>query len=154
MAIGAEGLVVIAMRPLKCLSLLIPTEMKMKIPLLITILFSSLILGCAGRDANPVMVQQYGDLKRTCDGLERDMVFIQGEIKRLIPETEKTGKNTALGVTGFFFIVPLFFMDLSDAEQIEVDAYRQRYNHLLIISEEKNCGIEAEPIPEFDESAD
>jgi hypothetical protein len=47
-------------------------------------------------------------------------------------------------------IVPLFFMDLSDAEQVEVNAYRKRYNHLLIIAGEKNCGIEAEPIPEID----
>jgi hypothetical protein len=77
------------------------------------------------------------------------MAFIQGEIQRLIPQTEKTGKNVALGVTGFFFIVPLFFMDLSQAEQIEVDAYRQRYNHLLIIAADKQCGTEGQPIPQF-----
>ena len=46
--------------------------------------------------------------------------------------------------------MPWFFMDLSDAEQIEVNAYRQRYNHLLIMAGEKNCGIKAEPIPELD----
>ena len=78
------------------------------------------------------------------------MAFIQGEIQRLIPETEKTGKNTALGVTGFFFLVPLFFMDLSQAEQVEVNAYRQRYNHLLIIAGDKQCGIKEVPIQEFD----
>ena len=43
-------------------------------------------------------------------------------------------------------------MDLSKAEQMEVDAYRQRYNRLLILSEEKGCGITAEPIPEFQTS--
>ena len=118
--------------------------------LLVTLLITSLIVGCAGRAANPVMVQQYGDDSRSCGGLEKEMFFIQDEIQRLIPETQKTGKNTALGVTGFFLIVPLFFMDLSDAEQIEVNAYRQRYNHLLIIAGEKNCGIKAEPIPELD----
>ncbi|MES2887575.1 MAG: hypothetical protein V4739_06125 [Pseudomonadota bacterium] len=105
--------------------------------------------GCAGRAANPVMIQQYGDDKKTCQGLEREMAFIQGEMQRLIPQTEKTGKNAALGVTGFFLIVPLFFIDLSKAEQIEVDAYRQRYNHLLIIAGDKQCGIQGEQIPEF-----
>ena len=120
--------------------------------LLVTLLITPLIVGCAGKTANPVMVQQYGDDSRSCDGLEKEMYFIQGEIQQLIPETQKAGKNTVLGITGIFLIVPLFFMDLSDAEQIEVNAYRQRYNHLLIIAGEKNCGIKAEPISEFDKS--
>ena len=106
-------------------------------------------VGCAGRAANPVMVQQYGDDKKSCQALEREMAFIQSEIQRLIPQTDKTGKNVALGVTGFFFIVPLFFMDLSEAEQMEVNAYRQRYNHLLIIAGDKQCGLDRTEIPEF-----
>ena len=116
---------------------------------LVWIVITTLVIGCAGRAANPVMIQQYGDDKKTCQALEREMAFIQGEIQRLIPQTEKTGKNVALGVTGFFLIVPLFFMDLSKAEQIEVDAYRQRYNHLLIIAGDRQCGIDAQPIQEF-----
>jgi len=40
-------------------------------------------------------------------------------------------------------------MDLSRAEQIEVDALRKRYNHLLIISNDKNCGLEKGEIPDF-----
>lgn len=113
------------------------------------LLTTTIIIGCAGRAANPVMIQQYGDDKKTCQALEREMGFIQGEMQRLVPQTEKTGKNVALGVTGFFFLVPLFFMDLSQAEQMEVDAYRQRYNHLLIIAGDKQCGVEGKPIPEF-----
>jgi hypothetical protein len=118
--------------------------------LLVTLLITPLIVGCAGKTANPVMVQQYGDDSRSYGGLEKEMHFIQGEIQHLIPETQKAGKNTVLGITGVFLIVPLFFMDLSDAEQIEVNAYRQRYNHLLIIAGEKDCGLKAEPISEFD----
>jgi hypothetical protein len=104
---------------------------------------------CAGRAANPVMVHQYGDEKKSCEALEREMAFIQGEIQRLLPQTEKTGKNVALGVTGFFFLVPLLFMDLSQAEQMEIDAYRQRYNHLLIIANDKKCGFDEKEIPDF-----
>ena len=77
------------------------------------------------------------------------MGFIEGEISRLIPQTEKTGKNVALGVAGWFFIVPWVFMDLSKAEQMEVDAYRQRYNHLMILVDEMNCGWEKDQIPDF-----
>ncbi len=100
-----------------------------------------MVIGCAGRTANPVMLHQYGDANKSCRALESELLFIQAEIARLVPKTQKTGKNVALGVTGWFFIVPLFFMDLSDAEQVEVNAYRQRYNHLVILAEEKNCGI-------------
>jgi hypothetical protein len=77
------------------------------------------------------------------------MAFMEGEIQRLVPQTDKTGKNVALGVTGFFFLVPLLFVDLSQAEQIEVDAYRQRYNHLLIIAGDKQCGLNKTQMPDF-----
>ena len=116
----------------------------------IIIILAFYLAGCAGRAANPIMIQQYGDDKKSCQALEREMSFIQGEIQRLIPKTEKTGKNNVLGVTGFFFIVPLFFMDLSESEQVEVNAFRQRYNHLIIIAGDKKCGTKKESIPEFE----
>lgn len=122
-------------------------DIKKGIAVIITV---TLLVGCAGRAANPVMVQQYGDDSKSCSRLENEMMFVEGEITRLVPQTEKTGKNVALGVTGFFFIVPLFFMDLSQAEQQEVNAFRQRYNHLLLIARDKSCGVEAEEIPAFD----
>jgi len=108
-----------------------------------------IISGCAGRAANPVMAQQYGDSNKSCKALETELVFIQQEIQRLVPETEKTGTNAALGVAGAIFLVPLLFMDLSQAEQIEINAFRQRYNHLMVIAEDKQCGVKGEKIPEF-----
>lgn len=99
------------------------------------------LTACAGRAANPVVVQQYGDANKSCEILEADMSFVNSEIARLLPETAKTGKNVALGVTGALFLVPLFFMDFSEAEQIEVDALRQRYHHLSLIAQEKKCSI-------------
>ncbi|MGE8519715.1 hypothetical protein MTR80_06180 [Alcaligenes aquatilis] len=113
----------------------------------ITIAVAAVLLaGCAGRAANPVMVQQYGDNAKSCQALELDMSYIESEVQRLVPDTEKTGKNVALGVTGAFFLVPLFFMDFSQAEQMEVNAYRQRYNHLAILAMEKGCETDRKPI--------
>lgn len=111
------------------------------------ILTITMLSACGGRAANPVMVQQYGDQKKSCRALETEMVGIQQEIARLQPEEDKTGKNVALGVTGFFFLVPLFFMDFSHAEEEEVNAYRQRYNNLASIAADKNCDIDTHPIP-------
>lgn len=107
---------------------------------------AAVLSACAGRAPNPVMVQQYGDNAKSCQALEMDMAFIESEVGRLIPDTEKTGKNVALGVTGAFFLVPLFFMDFSQAEQIEVNAYRQRYNYLAILAMEKGCESNRRPI--------
>ena len=108
------------------------------------------VVGCAGRAANPVMVNQYGDEGKSCKALEKEILFTEEEIKRLMPETDKTGKNVALGVAGAFLIVPWFFMDLSKAEQIEVDAFRRRHNRLIIIAEDKKCGLNRQQIPDFE----
>lgn len=109
--------------------------------------------GCAGRDAYPVAVRQYGDINRSCAALESEIIFIEEEIRRLIPKTYKTGKNVALGIAGAFVLVPWFFMDLSQAEQIEIGALRQRYNYLLGLVQEKNCSNSSRvPIPEISNS--
>jgi hypothetical protein len=109
----------------------------------------TLISACAGRPANPVMVYQHDDEAMSCDVLERELQLIENQILALMPKTDKANKNTTLGVTGIFLIVPLFFMDLSKAEQIEVNALTKRYNHLLEISMKKNCGLNRQVLPEF-----
>lgn len=122
-------------------------------PIICVVLSVALLLaGCGGRAANPVMINQYGDQTKSCAALELEMNQMQENIQRLMPKTDKTGKNVALGVTGFFLIVPLFFMDLSQAEQIEVDAFRQRYNTLAVIATDKGCA-KVELIPSFEEQA-
>lgn len=97
------------------------------------------VTGCAGRAANPITVNQYGDNGKSCKAIESEIRFIDSEVKKLIPSTEKTGKNVALGVAGAFFLVLWFFMGFSQAEQMEINALRQRYNHLSILAGEKNC---------------
>lgn len=50
----------------------------LKINKKLTVLVAAIILGgCAGRTANPVMVQQYGDNVKSCAALEHDMAFIE-----------------------------------------------------------------------------
>jgi hypothetical protein len=114
---------------------------------MLTLAVLSFLSACGGRAANPVMAQQYGDQSKSCEALKVEMIGIQQEIQRLVPETDKTGKNVALGVTGAIFIVPLLFMDLSHAEQEEVNAYRQRYNNLATIATDKGCKVNAASAP-------
>ncbi len=89
----------------------------------------------------PVMVAQYGDSQKSCDSLKFEMTNVQSEIQRLLPKRDKTGKNVALGVAGWFLLVPWFFMDFKNAEAQEYEAFRQRYNHLATIAIDKKCGV-------------
>ncbi len=59
----------------------------------------------------------------------------------LLPKKDKTGQNVALGVAGWFLLVPWFFMDFKNTEATEYEAYRQRYQHLTSIAIDKNCAV-------------
>lgn len=105
----------------------------------VTIITAVILNGCAGRAANPVLVDQVGDNQKSCETLQTEMASIQSQIQKLIPESDKTSKNVGLGVAGFFLIVPWFFMDLTDAEKAEINAYNMRYNKLTSIATQKKC---------------
>ncbi len=105
------------------------------------------LMACGGRTPSPVMVSQYGDHKKSCKVLEHEIVNIQHEIQLLLPKRDKTGKNVALGVAGWFLLVPWFFMDFKNAEATEYEAYRQRYQHLTAIAMDKDCDVAMQDYP-------
>ncbi len=109
---------------------------------------------CGGRQANPVMVSQYGDFEKSCKALEFEMTNAQAEIQRLLPKKDKTGQNVALGVAGWFLLVPWFFMDFKNAEAQEYEAYRQRYQHLASIAISKKCKVQPVEIPSIQQMKD
>ena len=105
-----------------------------------TVAALALVTGCAGKAANPVNSVKMGDSKMTCEEIYMEMAHIDKQVAKLVPESKKGTKNTVLGVTGFFLIVPLFFMDFSDAEKVEIQAYQNRYLELEKMGSRKNCG--------------
>jgi hypothetical protein len=121
----------------------------MKNVLVVTLILCLSAYGCAGRTPNPVQTYQYGDEKRSCNALRAEISNIESDIQRKLPDSDKTGTNVALGVAGAFLLVPWFFMDFSKADQVEIEALRRRYNHLVILSAEKSCGFDFKEIPEF-----
>ncbi len=102
-----------------------------------------MLVGCGGRSANPIASYQPGDEQRSCTGLQAEIASNEQEIIKLLPYEDATGKNVALGVTGFFLIVPLFFMDFKDAEELEIRAYRQRNQRLREIAYNNGCSLPA-----------
>ena len=120
----------------------------------VLLVFAILLPGCAGREANPIAIYMPGDENRSCVALHAEMANLQSDIQRILPKTNKGVSNTLWAAAGVLFIVPFFFMDLKDAEKIEFDAMRQRYNRLLVYAAEKNCdltGLQQERIPSVDE---
>ena len=114
----------------------------------IVLVFAVIFAGCAGRTANLVQIHQLGDEQKACHALQTEMVYTQSEIARLLPKSDKTGSNIALGATGIIFIIPLFFMDLKQGEKKEIAAYQQRYNYLFMLFQQKNCKLAtAENLP-------
>jgi hypothetical protein len=112
------------------------------------------LVGCAGRTAVPVAQHQYGDDKKPCDHLKVEIAELQGDITVKTKKAENTkGANVALGVTGMILFWPaLFFMDLSEADQIELEAMRKRHNALVRICVDQNCGYEYKELPPFQQA--
>jgi len=121
--------------------------------LMSSILFASTIFlaSCAGRDPRPIQISQVGDHEKSCSTLETEMEYIDKDILERFPDASKTGSNTGLGVAGAFLIVPWFFMDFSKADEIEVSALIERYNHLLITAQDKSCDTKRERLPTLQE---
>jgi len=109
--------------------------------LAIMLSFTIIVAGCAGQKANPVRAYKSTDEGMNCSEIKAEMSYVESQIASLIPETEKTGKNTVLGVTGWFLIVPWFFMDLSTSEQQEVKAFQARYMELDKQYAKRRCGL-------------
>ena len=68
----------------------------------------------------------------------------------MIPAVKKADKKrTLLMLSGGFLIVPWFFLDLSDADKIEANAQRARYNYLAGIAKKRNCRFKVPRLKKF-----
>ncbi len=112
-----------------------------KSPTVLAIAVLALLSACGGRSANPVAPYQPGDENRSCEGLQSEISRNEQEIAKLLPYESAAGKNTALGVSGFFFIVPLFFMDFKDAEGMEITALKRRNSTLREVAAKNQCDL-------------
>ena len=116
--------------------------------LIVIILF--LTQGCAGRAAHPVKIAQSGDVKKTCKALRKETKQIKRNIRKMIPAVKKADKKrTLLMVSGGLLIVPWFFLDMSDADKIEANAQRARYNYLVDIAGRRNCRFKVPKLKKF-----
>ena len=116
--------------------------------LIVVVLF--FVQGCAGRAAHPVQVAQSGDNKKTCKSLRKETKQVRQKIRRMIPAVKKADKKrTLLMLSGGLLIVPWFFLDLTDADKIEANALRARYNYLVDRGVKRNCRLKTPHMKKF-----
>lgn len=107
--------------------------------LIIYALIITTLTACAGRAPRPVDAMKVTDKEMSCEQIQNELLLANNEISRLSVDADKTAKNVALGVAGWFLIIPWFFMDLKNAEKQELEAYRQRLNNLNLLYMNKKC---------------
>lgn len=115
-----------------------------------------LLAGCAGRTASPVQIQRVNDQSLTPEAIQIEIDEIDQEITaKQKKQSEILGTNIILGITGFFVIVPWFFMNLKDAEGTEIEALKQREKWLLTLMQNKTSGATpaAQTQPSTDQNA-
>ena len=116
--------------------------------LIVVVLF--FVQGCAGRAAHPVQVTQSGDNKKTYKSLRKETKKIRQKVKKMIPAVKKADKKrTLLMLSGGLLIVPWFFLDLTDADKIEANAQRARYNYLVDRGIKRNCRLKIPQMKRF-----
>lgn len=100
-----------------------------------------LVTGCAGRAAYPVQITQPNDYRISCNQLESEMSRIRHEVQNKTGQKQSGDtKDTVLFVTGLVIFWPaLFFMDLKNADKVELRALQSRFNHLSNVYNGKNC---------------
>lgn len=99
-----------------------------------------LLSGCVHTTPMPVAISQPGDANMSCQSIVSEMEDMSNLVKDKDSELNgQVAKNSVLGVTGVFLVVPLFFMDTSDAKTVEGQAAKNRFKKLQQIYADKNC---------------
>jgi len=111
-----------------------------KIVLSSLIAMSLVNAGCVSSTANPVPLAQVGDETKSCDAITNEMQqMINKQLEAEGARNSQVGGNVALGVLGAFFIVPLFFMDTSNAHTVEEKAAQSRFDRLQQMAIDRKC---------------
>ena len=118
--------------------------------LLLIVMVLFLTQSCAGRAAQPVKVAQSGDNKKTCKSIRNETNQIRRNVRKMMPAIKKADKKrTLLMLSGGLLIIPWFFLDLTDADKIEANAQRARYNYLVDRGVKRNCRLKIPHLKKF-----
>lgn len=76
----------------------------------------------------------------SCQSIISEMENMTNKVKESDSDhTKQVATNSVLGVTGIFLLIPLFFIDTSDAHTVEGSAAKTRLQKLKQIYSDKGC---------------
>ena len=100
-----------------------------------------IFIGCGGTLANPVDRYQPRDGKKSCNALLAEISAVESTILQKNQRIKKRDTDNAIWfITGWFLIVPWFFIDSKGSFEIEKDALSERKTNLKIIYADK-CNL-------------
>jgi len=100
----------------------------------ISLILILLLAACAARQTTPVALSQPGDAALSCKQLDDEFAHNEAEAIRLVGADENVVlRNIAVGVLSVWLI------DLSNVEQIQFRALRDRNDNLVRIREQRGC---------------
>ena len=115
--------------------------MKAKATAFVVLLLAGLMLvGCGGREARPVAKTTSFDDQLSCAHLESQLEVNETRLQALGLEAQGVADANAIRV---IFVAP-FHLDLSGAQQKEIDALQGRNMVLTDLAEKKDCAWLAE----------
>jgi hypothetical protein len=107
---------------------------------LIILATAVVLASCVGRHANPILANHSSDRQMSCASIqgelsahERSMINLQVERSRINRD------NINMGIAGTFLLIPLLFINVSDAPEVEQYAIAGRMNKLNDLSAAKKC---------------
>lgn len=76
----------------------------------------------------------------SCQSIVSEMESMKNTVREKDSDLNgQIAKNSLLGVAGAFVLVPWFFIDTSDANTVEGQAAKARFNKLKELYADKNC---------------
>jgi hypothetical protein len=108
--------------------------------------------GCGGRPARPVAAVQSSDGKMNCELLHVEYASNETRANALVDEKKFAQENNAAKVV-FLGLTGILTMDLKDSERIEMNALKDRNDHLAHLMSDKGCP-DAPPLTQPANAAD
>lgn len=109
---------------------------------IIFVISAFLLTACGGRTAKPIKTVWPDDGTMSCEDISSELARNNGEIAMLAAEKGRKIRRNIHNACTFFCIFPLFMIDLTDTQNIEIDAYEARNKRLEDLALLKKCPME------------
>jgi hypothetical protein len=109
----------------------------------LVIICTLILASCAGRPATPVLTFGVNDEKLSCSDIfveERSLKALALTLRE--EDYVRNEHNLIIAYTGWLLVfIPYFFLDFSDATDVEGEAAYHRMKRLSELKQKKNCQI-------------